>query len=50
MNLIMSYLKKVMDLSTIEFSNKILIVLPSNTLEESPTITDLPKKWSSYFN
>ena len=35
--------KKVIDLSTIEFSNKILIVLPSNTLEESPTITDLPK-------
>lgn len=35
--------KKVIDLSTIEFSNKILIVLPSNTLEESPIITDLPK-------
>ena len=35
--------KKVIDLSTIEFSNKVLIVLPSNTLEESPTITDLPK-------
>lgn len=35
--------KKVIDLSAIEFSNKILIVLPSNTLEESPTITDLPK-------
>lgn len=35
--------KKVIDLSTIEFSNKILIVLPCNTLEESPTITDLPK-------
>ncbi len=35
--------KRVIDLSTIEFSNKILIVLPSNTLEESPTITDLPK-------
>ena len=35
--------KKVIDLSTIEFSNKILIVLPSNTLEDSPTITDLPK-------
>lgn len=35
--------KKVIDLSTIEFSNKILIVLPSNTLEESLTITDLPK-------
>lgn len=35
--------KNVIDLSTIEFSNKILIVLPSNTLEESPTITDLPK-------
>ena len=35
--------KKVIDLSTIEFSSKVLIVLPSNTLEESPTITDLPK-------
>lgn len=35
--------KKVIDLSTIEFSGKVLIVLPSNTLEESPTITDLPK-------
>ena len=35
--------KKVIDLSTIEFFNKVLIVLPSNTLEESPTITDLPK-------
>lgn len=35
--------KKVIDISTIEFSNKVLIVLPSNTLEESPTLTDLPK-------
>ena len=35
--------KNVIDISTIEFSNKVLIVLPSNTLEESPTITDLPK-------
>lgn len=35
--------KKVIDISTMEFSNKVLIVLPSNTLEESPTLTDLPK-------
>lgn len=35
--------KKIIDLSSLEFNNKVLVILPENTLEESPTITDLPK-------
>ena len=34
--------KKIIDLSSLEFNNKVLVILPENTLEESPTITDLP--------
>lgn len=34
--------KKIIDLSMDKFSNKVLVILPSNALEESPTVTDLP--------
>ena len=30
-------------INTKTFNNKVLVILPENTLEESPTITDLPK-------
>lgn len=34
--------KKLIDLSEESFNNKILVVLPTNALEESPSVKDLP--------
>ncbi len=35
--------KHIMDLSKKSFNNKILVILPKNTLESSPSLNDLPK-------
>ncbi len=35
--------KKVIDLSIAKYNNKILVLVPNNLLEESPSLKDLPK-------
>jgi len=35
--------KKIIDLSFFEYQKKLLIILPINTLEESPSVKDLPE-------
>jgi ATP-dependent Lon protease len=34
--------KKIVDLSISSFDNKVIVILPINSLEESPTVSDLP--------
>ena len=35
--------KKIMDLSSSSYNKKVLVILPRNTLEVSPSLKDLPE-------